>query len=60
MNTATPRIERDDLEAKLEEVADALNAASMPARQAAWRVGVVSAAFPRGRGVLPGQAPGDA
>ena len=45
MSTAGPRIDRDDLEAKLKEVADALNAASMPARQAAWRVGVVSAAF---------------
>lgn len=45
MSTGTPRITRDDLEAKLSEAADALNAASVPARQAAWRVGVVSAAL---------------
>ncbi len=45
MNTGTAGISRDDLEAKLREVADALNAASVPARQAAWRVGVLSAAL---------------
>lgn len=45
MTDETARITRDDLEAKLREVADALNAASVPARQAAWRVGVLSAAL---------------
>lgn len=45
MSTEPERITRDDLEAKLREVADALNAASAPARQAAWRVGVLSAAL---------------
>jgi len=38
-------ITRDDLEAKLKEVAGALNAASLPARQAGWRAGVLSAAL---------------
>ena len=42
MTDETARITRDDLEAKLHDVADALNAASAPARQAAWRVGVVA------------------
>ena len=45
MSAGAARITREDLEAKLEEAADALNAASVPARQAAWRVGVLSAAL---------------
>ena len=45
MSAETEHITRDDLEAKLKEVAGALNAASAPARRAAWRVGVLSAAF---------------
>lgn len=45
MSATEAHITRDDLEAKLKQVADALNAASVPARQAAWRTGVLSAAL---------------
>ena len=45
MSTGDDRITRDDLEAKLQEAAETLNAASLPGRQAAWRAGVLSAAL---------------
>ncbi|MCY3786218.1 MAG: hypothetical protein OXG47_05770 [bacterium] len=45
MSSETEGITRDDLEAKLREAADALNAASAPARRTAWRASVLSAAL---------------
>ncbi len=45
MSPDPARIDRADLEAKLTELAEALNTASAPARQAAWRVGMLSAAL---------------
>ena len=45
MNPAPPDITREDIEAKLKEVAEALNAASRPARQTALRVSVIAAAL---------------
>ena len=45
MNPAAADISREDIEAKLKEVAEALNAASRPARQTAFRVGVITAAL---------------
>lgn len=45
MNSDPARIGREDLEAKLTELAAALNTASAPARQAAWRVGMITAAL---------------
>lgn len=43
MSSRSTRIDREDLEAKLAEVAATLNAAGAPARQAAWRLGVLGA-----------------
>lgn len=43
MTSPTDRLSRDDLEAKLTEVSEVLNAASAPGRQAAWRAGVLTA-----------------
>ena len=40
MSPESVRVGREDLEAKLAEVAATLNAASAPARQAAWRLGM--------------------
>ena len=45
MSPDSTRIDRADLEAKLTELAEALNTASAPARQAAWRVGMITAAL---------------
>ena len=39
------KITQETLEAKLREVADAVNATSQPAREAAWRIGLITAAF---------------
>ncbi len=39
------KITPETLEAKLREVGDAINNASQPAREAAWRVGVMVAAL---------------
>ncbi len=44
MSSAPGNISREDIEAKLSEVADALNTASQPARRTAWQVGVITAA----------------
>lgn len=44
MTAGSTRIEREDLEAKLTEAAQALNSASAPARRTAWTVGVLTAA----------------
>ncbi len=38
------KITQETLEAKLREVADAVNSASQPAREAAWRIGLITAA----------------
>ena len=38
------KITQETLEAKLREVADAINTASQPAREAAWRIGLITAA----------------
>jgi hypothetical protein len=45
VSSESTRIDRADLEAKLTELAEAFNAASAPARRAAWRVGVLTAAL---------------
>lgn len=45
MSPEPARIDRADLEAKLTELAEAFNTASAPARTAAWRVGVLTAAL---------------
>ena len=45
MNPAAADISRENIEAKLKEVAEALNAASRPARQTAFRVGLITAAL---------------
>ena len=45
MSPEPTRIGPADLEAKLTEVAEALNTASAPTRRAAWKVGVIAAAL---------------